>query len=130
MAWRPPMARVERMRRSRPRHVVIARAVFLCALLVAPAAVGADEVWNTVFTCHFPTHGTVVIDTRGESRSIMFRGETYPAQTGSYFFQGTEEAPEVDGAPIVIFFDPELNEWTFQGEATTDCSRVEATPSD
>ena len=95
-------------------------ALAVCACTLTPVPASADA-WDTVYTCRFPSHGTVVIDTRSASRSITVNGQRYPAQTGSYFFQETGASAGTDRDPLVVFFNPTLVEWTFQGETTSDC---------
>ena len=103
-------------------------ALLLAVAMLIPtfsASAAEQDVRGEVFTCRFPSHGTVVIDTRENSRSITYDGTRYPVQTGSYFFQGTEHAPLLNGDPIVIAFGPQLDYWDFQGERSENCeSRV------
>lgn len=96
-----------------------ARSATMAAALLtfgAPAAEGQE-----IFSCDFPKAGRVVIDTREDSRSITWNGVRYPAQSGSYFFQGTDAAPPVDGEPIVVMFGPDFGFWDFRGERSDDC---------
>ena len=102
------------------RYVLLIGAI---QLTLASVALAEQDVRGEVFTCRFATHGTVVIDTREGSRSITYRGTRYPVQTGSYFFQGTGDAPLVNGDPIVISFGPQLDRWTFLGESSESCER-------
>ena len=96
-------------------------ALFVMLTVAVTAGAAAARPYD-VFTCEFPTHGTVVIDT-GPDPSITVGDTRYPAQSGSYFYQGTEEGPLVDGYPIVIMFAPDQTWWEFQGERSTSCER-------
>ena len=95
------------------RRIVLTAFVALATALMAGGAVAQTRA-RDVFTCEFPTHGTVIIDTAPEGASITVGGVRYPAQSGSYFYQGTEDAPLVNGDPIVIMFGPDLTWWDFQ----------------
>ena len=97
--------------------------VALALALLVPGAAAAREV----FVCEFPEAGRVVIDT-GErdasvTASVTVGGTRYPVQSGSYFFQGTEEAPLVNGEPFVIFFGPDMAFWDLGVERTRNCDR-------
>ena len=91
--------------------------------LLAPGAAAARDV----FVCEFPEAGRVVID-MGEpdgspAASVTVGGARYPVQSGSYFLQGTAEAPLVDGEPFVIFFGPDMAFWDLGAERTRTCIR-------
>ena len=101
--------------------VTVGAAAMAASILPAPAT--GSGPFGEVFSCRFPTHGTIVIDMRDDTRSITYRGTRYPVQTGSYFLQGTEDAPLVNGDPIVIAFGPNLDFWEFEGERSADCDR-------
>ena len=87
--------------------------------LLAPATAAAREV----LVCEFPEAGRAVIDTREPGASVTVGGTRYPVQSGSYFLQGTEEAPLVDGHPFVIFFGPDMAFWDLDGERSRTCAR-------
>ena len=99
-------------------------------LALPPPATAAPEIdpWHATHVCRFPTHGTVTIDLGGK-RGVTMNGTFYPVQSGSYFFQGTEDAPLVDGDPFVIMFGPDMSWWDFRGERADDCTRRAASRS-
>lgn len=91
-------------------------------LALPPPATAAPEIdpWHATHVCRFPTHGTVTIELDGD-RGVTMNGTFYPVQSGSYFFQGTEDAPLVDGDPFVIMFGPNLSFWELYGERSEKC---------
>jgi hypothetical protein len=58
------------------------------------------------YLCNFGEYGAVTIDTRYPGTSISIKGQRYPAQSGSYFYQ------TIDGK-IAILFKPGMKSWTF-----------------
>lgn len=101
------------------RLMSLATALVLTTPIVTAAA--EDARWGGVYTCQFPTAGTIVIDTAPSDMAITVGGKRYPVQSGSYFLQGTDDAPLVDGDPIVIMFGPNLKYWEFYGERSESC---------
>ena len=109
----------------------------LVAAMLAVAFWTADaaaQEAREVFVCEFPEAGRVVIDT-GEpdasvTASVTVGGTRYPVQSGSYFLQGTEEAPLVNGEPFVIFFGPGMAFWDLGVERTRNCNRSAGAASD
>lgn len=71
------------------------------------------------FTCRFPKAGRVIIDTREPGSSITYRGKTYPASGGTYFYAANEDPK------LTVLFGPRMSWWEFgtQGERATACTR-------
>jgi hypothetical protein len=91
-------------------------AIALAGLLpVAPAH--AQSRGETV-TCRFPRAGIVIINTREPGTTITVAGRRYPASSGSYFYQATDD-PEVG-----IMTDSSWQRVSFRGERATRCTRV------
>ena len=105
---------------------------FLFALVVALAISGSAEAkrarhpgWGSngpfgwTYTCLFPKHGLVLIDTREPWSSITYRGRKYPATGGSYFYVGR------DDPDIMVMFGPNMRFWDFgsYGDRATSCTR-------
>ncbi|NJM50066.1 MAG: hypothetical protein HC843_03600 [Sphingomonadales bacterium] len=85
----------------------------------APAEATAKPNAN-IYTCNFPTAGKVLIDTTPNSSSITYKGVTYPASSGSYFYQS-------DNGAIAAMFTPDKSEWGLMGEGIAEEPNVKCT---
>ncbi|MFC4293096.1 hypothetical protein ACFOWX_11785 [Sphingorhabdus arenilitoris] len=70
-----------------------------------------------VYQCAFPLAGTVTIDTSPDNSSITYKGVTYPATSGSYFYQTN------DGA-IAAMFTPDMSQWGLMGDTIPEEDKV------
>ncbi len=91
----------------------------IVSILCAPSQAPARSKGETI-TCLFPKNGRVVIDTREPGSSIMHKGQRHPAESGSYFYQAS------DDSGIVLFFSgAKMQRWNFgDGNDSALCKKV------
>jgi hypothetical protein len=100
--------------------VRVCLALLVAGLVSAAASASKPRAYRgETYTCRFPRHGLVIIDTRDPGATITYRGRRHAAEGGSYFYAAK------DDSAIVVMFGPRMRWWEFgiEGERATACTR-------